>query len=227
MPSLFSSCLPVFTGIMLSTAPWNWQLHNSYFVVAHFHYVLVGAIVFCFLGAFYYWYPKMTGRMLNERLGKWHFWLLVLGFHMTFDFMHIPGLLGMPRSIYTYEPGRGWDSWNISCPSEASSRESATLIFVYNLVISYYKGERPGMIPGTRGRWSGPRPRLRPIQLRQRPRVAQPQTSVGLEASGRSGFPSIRMASLPEIEDERRHHSPGLTGHPRRLAALSRHRGAC
>src|ERR1700760_2445010 len=100
------------TGIMLSTAPWNWQLHNSYFVIAHFHYVLVGAIVFCFMGGFYYWYPKMTGKMLNERMGKWGFWLFVIGFHMTFDFMHIPGLLGMPRSIYTYEPGRGWDTWN-------------------------------------------------------------------------------------------------------------------
>src|SRR6201990_1512173 len=101
------------TGIMLSIAPWDWQLHNSYFVIAHFHYVLVGAIVFCFLGGFYYWYPKMTGKMLDERLGKWHFWLFFIGFHVTFDFMHIPGLLGMPRSIYTYEPGRGWDSWNM------------------------------------------------------------------------------------------------------------------
>ncbi len=135
------------TGIMLSVAPWNWQLHNSYFVVAHFHYVLVGAIVFCFPGGFYYWYPKMTGRMLDERLGKWHFWLFVVGFHMTFDFMHVPGLLGMPRSIYTYEPGRGWDGWNMIVSIGGAVQAVATLIFVYNLVHSYFKGAEAGPDP--------------------------------------------------------------------------------
>ncbi len=109
---LFQFMIAGLTGIMLSAAPFDWQLGNSYFVVAHFHYVLVGAILFSLFGAFYYWYPKITGRMLSETLGKWHFWLFVLGFHLTFDFMHIPGLLGMPRRIYTYEPGRGWDVWN-------------------------------------------------------------------------------------------------------------------
>jgi cytochrome c oxidase subunit 1 len=135
------------TGIMLSVAPWNWQLHNSYFVVAHFHYVLVGAIVFCFFGGFYYWYPKMTGRMLDERLGKWHFWLFVLGFHMTFDFMHIPGLLGMPRQIYTYEPGRGWDGWNMIVSVGGLVQAVATLIFVYNMVHSYFRGADAGPDP--------------------------------------------------------------------------------
>jgi cytochrome c oxidase subunit I len=135
------------TGIMLSTAPWNWQLHNSYFVIAHFHYILVGAIVFCFFGAFYYWFPKMTGKMLNERLGKWHFWLFVLGFHMTFDFMHIPGLLGMPRSIYTYEAGRGWETWNMLVSIGGLIQGVATLIFVYNMVYSYFKGPDAGPDP--------------------------------------------------------------------------------
>jgi cytochrome c oxidase subunit 1 len=92
---------------MLSAAPFNWQLSGSYFVIAHFHYVLVGAIVTALFGAFYYWYPKVTGRMMSETLGKWHFWLFTIGFHLTFDFMHVPGLLGMPRRIYTYEAGRG------------------------------------------------------------------------------------------------------------------------
>ncbi len=96
------------TGIMLSAAPFDWQLGNSYFVIAHFHYVLVGAILFCIFAAFYFWYPKAMGRMLSERLAKWHFWLMVIGFHLTFDFMHVPGILGMPRRIYTYEAGRGW-----------------------------------------------------------------------------------------------------------------------
>ncbi len=76
-------------------------------MVAHFHYVILGGIVMAVFAGVYYWYPKVTGKMLNETLGKWHFWLFVIGFHLTFDFMHIPGLLGMPRRIYTYDASRG------------------------------------------------------------------------------------------------------------------------
>ena len=135
------------TGIMLSVAPFDWQVHNSYFVIAHFHYVLVGAILFCFFAGFYYWYPKMTGKMLSERLGKWHFWLFVLGFHMTFDFMHFVGLEGMPRSIYTYEPDRGWGTLNTIVSLGAAIQAIAILLFVYNLVHSYYKGAEAGPDP--------------------------------------------------------------------------------
>src|SRR5947209_1735979 len=110
---LYQFLVAGLTGIMLSAAPFDWQLGNSYFVVAHFHYVIVGGILFTTFGAFYYWFPKMSGKMYNETLGKLHFWLFLIGFHLTFDFMHIPGLLGMPRRIYTYEPGRGWDMWNL------------------------------------------------------------------------------------------------------------------
>ncbi|MGA8271117.1 MAG: cbb3-type cytochrome c oxidase subunit I [Candidatus Sulfotelmatobacter sp.] len=110
---LFQFLIAGLTGIMLAAAPFDWQLGSSYFIVAHFHYVIVGAILFASFGAFYYWFPKMTGKMLSETLGKAHFWLFLIGFHLTFDFMHIPGLLGMPRRIYTYEPGRGWDIWNL------------------------------------------------------------------------------------------------------------------
>ncbi len=135
------------TGIMLSVAPFDWQVHNSYFVIAHFHYVLVGAILFCFFAGFYYWYPKMTGKMLDERLGKWHFWLFVLGFHMTFDFMHFVGLEGMPRSIYTYEADRGWGTLNTVVSCGAVIQAIAVLLFVYNLVHSYYKGADAGPDP--------------------------------------------------------------------------------
>ena len=103
---LFQFLVAGLTGIMLAAVPFDWQLSDSYFVVAHFHYVLVGAIVFDDLRGIYYWFPKATGRMLSERLGRWHFWLFVIGFHLTFDTMHIPGLLGMPRRIYTYEADR-------------------------------------------------------------------------------------------------------------------------
>ena len=144
---LFQWVIAGLTGIMLSISPWNWQLHNSYFVVAHFHYVLVGAIVFMVFAAIYYWYPKMTGRMLDERLGKWHFWLMVIGFHLTFDVMHFPGLLGMPRQIYTYEPDRGWTLLNQIVSVGGFIQGVAVLVLVYNLVHSYFRGKEAGPDP--------------------------------------------------------------------------------
>jgi cytochrome c oxidase subunit 1 len=144
---LFQFLLAGLTGIMLSVTPFNWQLHNSYFVIAHFHYVLVGAIVFNIFAAIYYWYPKATGRMLNETLGKWHFWLFLIGFHVTFDTMHFLGFLGMPRSIYTYEPDRGWNNLNMTVSIGGIIQAVAVLIFAYNLVWSYYRGQRAGDDP--------------------------------------------------------------------------------
>jgi cytochrome c oxidase subunit I len=144
---LFQWVLAGLTGIMLSVSPWDWQLHNSYFVVAHFHYVLVGGILFMIFAAIYFWYPKMTGRMLSERLGKWHFWTMVIGFHLTFDLMHLPGILGMPRQIYTYEPDRGWTLLNQLVSVGAFIQAVSTLILVYNLVHSYFRGRRAGNDP--------------------------------------------------------------------------------
>src|SRR5580693_867187 len=144
---LFQFLIAGLTGVMLASAAFASQLSLSYFVVAHFHYVIVGGILFALFGAFYYWYPKMTGRMLSERLGKLHFWLFLIGFHLTFDFMHIPGILGMPRRIYTYEPGRGWDTLNFLVTIGAFIQGIATLIFVYNMVYSYFKGQDAGPDP--------------------------------------------------------------------------------
>ena len=144
---LFQFLIAGLTGIMLSVAPFDWQLSASYFVVAHFHYVLVGAIVFALFGAFYYWYPKVTGRMMSEMLGKWHFWLFLIGFHLTFDFMHVPGLLGMPRRIYTYEAGRGWEMWNLIVSIGAIFQVAGIACFVFNLVRSYFRGEIAGHDP--------------------------------------------------------------------------------
>jgi cytochrome c oxidase subunit I len=144
---LFQFLIAGLTGIMLAAAPFDWQLGNSYFVVAHFHYVIVGGILFALFGAFYYWFPKITGRMMDETLGKWHFWLFVIGFHLTFDFMHIPGILGMPRRIYTYEPGRGWAIWNLIVTIGVFVQIAAVLIFVFNLIQSYLKGATAGNDP--------------------------------------------------------------------------------
>ena len=144
---LFQFLIAGLTGIMLSVSPWDWQLHNSYFVIAHFHYVLVGATVFCIFAAFYYWYPKATGRLMDETLGKWHFWLFVIGFHVTFDTMHLLGLLGMPRSIYTYQPDRGWNFLNLVVSIGGLIQGIAVLIFAYNFIISYWRGKVAGDDP--------------------------------------------------------------------------------
>jgi cytochrome c oxidase subunit 1 len=157
---LFQFLIAGLTGIMLGAAPFDWQLGNSYFVVAHFHYVIVGAILFTIFGAFYYWFPKMSGKMYSETLGKLHFCLFLIGFHMTFDFMHIPGLLGMPRRIYTYEPGRGWDVWNLIVTVGVVFQALGTVVFVVNLVWSYFKGATAGSDPWDAWslEWSTPSP---------------------------------------------------------------------
>jgi cytochrome c oxidase subunit I len=144
---LFQFLAAGLTGVMLSVAPFTWHLGNSYFVVAHFHYVIVGGILFALFGAFYYWFPKMSGKMYSEPLGKLHFWLFIIGFHLTFDFMHIPGLLGMPRRIYTYEPGRGWDTWNFIVTVGVFFQAAGILVFLGNLVRSYFRGKAAGSDP--------------------------------------------------------------------------------
>ena len=144
---LFQFLMRGADGDHADVAPWNWQLHNSYFVIAHFHYVLVGAIVFNIFAGIYYWYPKVTGRMLDETLGKWHFWLFLIGFHVTFDTMHFVGFLGMPRSIYTYEPDRGWNGLNFWISIGGMIQGIAVLIFAWNLVHSYFKGKKAGNDP--------------------------------------------------------------------------------
>ena len=144
---LFQFLIAGLTGIMLGAAPFNWQLNNSYFVVAHFHYVIVGGILFAIFGAFYYWFPKMSGHLYNEKLAKLHFWLFLIGFHLTFDFMHIPGILGMPRRIYTYEPGRGWEIWNVIVTIGVFFQIAGTIVFVANLLYSIVRGAPAGNDP--------------------------------------------------------------------------------
>ncbi|HXX15560.1 MAG TPA: cytochrome c oxidase subunit I [Candidatus Eremiobacteraceae bacterium] len=144
---LFQFLIAGLTGIMLGAAPFDWQLSNSYFVVAHFHYVIVGGILFALFAAFYYWFPKMSGKLYLESLAKLHFWLFIIGFHLTFDFMHIPGILGMPRRIYTYEPGRGWEIWNLLVTIGVFFQILGTLAFVGNLLYSLLRGQPAGNDP--------------------------------------------------------------------------------
>ena len=144
---LFQFLCAGLTGIMLSVVPFNWQLTDSYFVVAHFHYVLVGSLVFTIFGAIYYWFPKVTGRLLSERLGRWHFWLFVIGFNVTFLPMHWLGMIGMPRRIYTYPADRGWDFWNLVVSLGVLFQAAAILVFLVNIVMSVRGGAAAGDDP--------------------------------------------------------------------------------
>src|SRR6202048_3886713 len=157
---LFQFLIAGLTGVTLAVAPFDWQLGSSYFVVAHFHYVIVGGILFTLFAAFYYWFPKMSGKLYVETLGKLHFWLFIVGFHLTFDFMHIPGLLGMPRRIYTYEPGRGWDTLNLMVTIGVFFQAAGILVFLGNLLWSYFRSKDAGSDPWDAWtlEWSSPSP---------------------------------------------------------------------
>ena len=144
---LFQFLIAGLTGVMLGVAPFNWQLTDSYFVVAHFHYTLVGGFLFMMFAAIYYWYPKAIGRMLNQKLGLWHFWLFLIGFHLTFDPQHIAGILGMPRRIYTYDPGRGWEIYNMMSSIGAFFQAAGVCCLVVNLLWSLRHGQPAGDDP--------------------------------------------------------------------------------
>jgi cytochrome c oxidase subunit I len=135
------------TGIMLAAAPFDFQLTDTYFVVGHFHFVLIGGTLFGVFAGFYYWYPKATGRMMSERLARWHFWLLYIGFLLTFGTMHFTGVLGMPRRIFTYQADRGWDLLNQITTAGAILQAMAVAIFAYNLFSSLRSGRPAGDDP--------------------------------------------------------------------------------
>jgi cytochrome c oxidase subunit 1 len=139
------------TGIMLASGPLDLQVHDTYFVVAHLHYVLIGGAVFPLFGAFYYWFPKITGRMLNERLGRWNFWLFFAGFNVTFFPMHHLGLYGMPRRVYTYPANVGWSDLNAVATLGAVVIAVSMLLFLVNVIRSYRSGARSPHDP-----WSSP-----------------------------------------------------------------------
>src|SRR5882762_9982546 len=147
MGFLFQFLIAGLTGVMLAVAPFDWQVTDSYFVVAHFHYVLLGGLAFTIFAAFYYWYPKAMGRMLNKKLGLWHFWLFLIGFNLTFGPQHIAGILGMPRRIYTYDPGRGWEIYNMISSIGVIFQAAGILCFVANLLSSVRHGAPAGDDP--------------------------------------------------------------------------------
>ena len=135
------------SGIFLAAFPIDWQVTDTYFVVAHLHYVLFGGSIFAIFGGLYYWWPKMFGRLLDERLGKAHFWLVFVGFNLTFFPQHMLGLLGMPRRIYTYHPGGLWETYNMISTIGSFVMLTGMLVFVANVVQTTRSGRRAGNDP--------------------------------------------------------------------------------
>jgi cytochrome c oxidase subunit 1 len=135
------------TGVMVASVPIDTQVHDTYFVVAHFHYVLIGGAVFPLVGAVYYWFPKITGRMLNETLGHVQFWLAFAGFNLAFFPMHILGLEGMPRRVYTYAPEMGWDGLNLTSSIGAVLFALSFALMLWNVIGSLARGELAGPNP--------------------------------------------------------------------------------
>src|SRR5215211_3370170 len=124
------------SGVIHASPPADLQQTDTYFIVAHFHYVLVGGSMMGIFGGIYYYFPKMTGRMMSEKLGSWHFWLMFVGMNLTFFPMHFAGLYGMPRRIYTYDAGQGWESFNLMSTAGTALLGVGILVFVYNMVVS-------------------------------------------------------------------------------------------
>jgi cytochrome c oxidase subunit 1/cytochrome c oxidase subunit I+III len=152
----FASFIPMFTiggvsGFMTAAVPSDQQLTDTYFIVAHIHYVLIGINLFGVLGGLYFWFPKMSGRMLDERLGRWNFWLTFIGFNLAFFPMHLTGLWGMPRRIYTYPDGMGWNTLNMITTVGAFVLAFGILLLLVNVWVSLRRGVLAGANP-----WDAP-----------------------------------------------------------------------
>ncbi len=147
---IFIFVLGGMTGVMVAIVPFDWQVHDTYFIVAHFHYVLIGGAVFPIVAGMYYWIPKMTGRMLLPKLGHANFWLSFIGFNMTFFPMHIMGFFGMPRRVYTYLPILELDGYNLFATVGAFIFAAGFVVLLIDILLSFRWGEEAGADP-----WNG------------------------------------------------------------------------
>ncbi len=185
------------TGVMLASVPFDKQAHDTFFVVAHFHYVLIGGGVMPLFGAFYFWFPKITGRMLSETLGKVHFWLFFIGMNVTFFPMHMLGLDGMPRRVYTYLAPTGWGPLNLVATIGAVTIALSVLVFVINAVASWCGGRARGrQSVGLVGLEWATRVAAAELQLRAHPGRAR--------AGIRCGRPTVELPVVTGLRTDRR-----------------------
>jgi cytochrome c oxidase subunit I+III len=201
------------TGVMLASVPLDLQVHDTYFVVAHFHYVLIGGAVFPLMGAAYFWFPKITGRMLSERLGHWHFWLAFIGFNAAFFPMHIVGLWGMPRRVYTYSVEMGWANINLFITAGAVVLFLSFVLFSINIIASAARGQRAGDNPWDAGtlEWAtaSPPPSFNfariPVVSHVEPLWAERETlpvATGLRVDARELMVSTVADAEPELREK-------------------------
>ncbi|MGO1460413.1 MAG: aa3-type cytochrome oxidase subunit I [Flaviflexus sp.] len=182
------------TGVILSSPAMDFHIHDTYFVVAHFHYVVFGTVVFAMYAGFYFWWPKFTGRMLNETIGKWHFWLTFVGFHLTFMIQHWLGVQGMQRRIPDYMPEDGFQTYNQISTIGAAVLAISTLVFLWN-VLKTHTGPKPAPLPNDPWGFGG-----------------------SLEWATASPLPAHNFTSLPRIRSER----PAFDLHHPEVAAMDR-----
>jgi cytochrome c oxidase subunit 1 len=202
------------SGVMTASAPLDLQLHDTYFVVAHLHYVLIGGAIFPLFGALAYWYPKATGRLMSERWGKVSFWLILVGFNIGFFPMHLLGLMGMPRRIYTYPEASGWGTLNLVVSAGVLIASAGAAIMVANGVLSLWNGRRAGADPwgGATLEWSATSPpppwnfTATPVVGSLTPRWDEaPRAMTGVGETRRE----VLVSSPGTAEPEYRQYSPG------------------
>lgn len=203
------------TGVMVASVPIDTQVHDTYFVVAHLHYVLIGGGVFPLIAGFYYWFPKAYGRMLNETLGRWNFWLAMIGFNVAFFPMHILGLMGMPRRIYTYQAEMGWGPLNLLSTIGAFIFAASFVVLLVNVIASLRRGEKAPDNPWDAGtlEWATTSPpppqnftRI-PVVTDIEPLWANPQSLPAVEGL-RIDRREVIVSTLVEAEPEVRESSP-------------------
>ena len=215
------------SGVMVASVPFDLQAHDTYFVVAHLHYVLLGGAVFPLIGGIHYWFPKVTGRMMSERLGRWSFWLLFIGVNVTFFPMHILGLEGMTRRIYTYNEAMGWGSLNLLASCGAAIIVLGMTVFAVNLLRSLMRGEIAGPNPWGADtlEWATTSPPppynfVDTLVVTSRDGLWSYDDEIPLVTGLKTDRPEVLVTSIMEVQPVYRHEAPEPTVAPLLMAVV-------